>query len=221
MFRAAKTRFISALTIVGLSLILLVGCAADPVAHPTPPPTEPISVELSTAVVEMSVDTTPTPTPHPEYPDGFVNTFELRGQPKDFPDVLMQADGGSIGQVITAWQDYLLDSVLAFEGNNIALCPAGRAYSDGALMVGNLLWSIGPPTPEMAANEMYVLMSQLRPRDELSYVLSYRDNTPTLIPSAHGLDKLNSVPENFEPIPFEVFELGGACPAKDWSPQSG
>jgi hypothetical protein len=84
------------LSICVVALIVLTACGSPPAAaEPTPSATpEPVAT-FQTVKVTAVPEGTPTPVPTVE--------VSTRGKPRDFPELLKQPEGVSIGSGMSAW----------------------------------------------------------------------------------------------------------------------
>jgi hypothetical protein len=105
-----------------------------------------------------------------------------KGGLRQFPEILKQSEGLTIGPVISSWQSYLDDGVIAFDDEEWSLCAGGRGNSVGDIFSGNIVWTLGPPPPDLNSNEIILQAWEVTRDVRHRYVLSVRDDRPALIP---------------------------------------
>lgn len=131
-----------------------------------------------------------------------------RGDPRPFPEILKQTDGLSIGPVLSAWQTYLTNSVFVFDENAWDLCANLRGSAEGSIVAGVIVWTIGPPTPELKSNEItFGVWSPIQEKG-MRTVLGTDAGSPVM-KMTEPWNQYSSDPIIFtgEEIPFDVHEL--------------
>ena len=159
-------------------LIAATGCgsgAGQSAAQPTPVAPSPT---FQTIKVTVPPEAPPEPGDSPDVESEAISKGGLRL----FPEILKQSEGLTIGPVISSWQSYLDDGVVAFDDEEWSLCRGGRGNSVGEIFGGNIVWTLGPPTPDLNSNEIIFQAWEVTRGVGHRYVLSFRDDQPTLIP---------------------------------------
>ena len=186
-----------------LSLVLiLVACGSDAggasanAGLPEPTPTY-ITIQVTAAAIE---------TRPAEYLPG--SGESTKGAFREFPEVLKQAEGVSLGRAINTWQGYLNDGVLE-AGDDIAdLCENSTGSAEWSNISGDITWTLGPPPLTDNSNEVLFQIRSVVQRTRARYILSYLDESPVLKSIKH-IDRYSDDPVTYdgEPIPFSVYEL--------------
>ena len=198
------TAFRSLLVPASLLFAVAAACgSADSTAPAQSEPVEPsptfVTIEVTSAVgfeSEAEANTTA------EVP------ISSRGAPREFPEILKQTDGLSIGPVMSGWQDYLTNSVFMFEDNSWDLCAGLRGNAEGSIITGAIVWTIGPPTPNLKSNEItFGAWSPIQDK-WMGGVLGTNDGRP-VFKLIEPWDRYSGEPIVLtgEEIPIEVFEL--------------
>jgi len=131
-----------------------------------------------------------------------------KGGLRQFPEILKQSEGLTIGPVISSWQSYLDDGVVAFDDEEWSLCRGGRGNAVGEIFSGNIVWTLGPPTPGLNSNEIFLQAWEVTRDVGHRYVLSFRDSQPVLIPFDRDAPPGEQLSDREDEVQaFEVYEL--------------
>ena len=97
---------------------------------------------------------------------------------------------------------------MAFEDNVWDLCEDERGSALGSRMNGNILWTLGPPLPELQSNELFLDVYEVGEKTGLMFVLSYEESNPVLKPiEPRNLYNPKPLEYSAPAIPFKLYEL--------------
>ena len=152
---------------------------------PTSTPAPTATTVPSTARLEPEPLVTPTPDPVALLTDPLTV-----GAERQFP-VSLTGDLFGIPS-ITLWAEYLKNGALEVQGDYWHLCGrggdsgAGTGVAEGSLLNGALVYFLGFPTPNMASNEAFLVISDDDEASWQSFVRSYQSGSAVLIPAEAG-----------------------------------
>ncbi len=181
------------------------GGAIAPAPTSTPAPTA--TTVPSTATPEPEPLVTPTP-----------DTVALLADPlsvgaeREFP-VSLTGDLFGIPS-ITLWAGYLTNGALEVRGDYWHLCDRfgtgnGTGVAEGSLLNGELVYRVGFPTPDMASNEAFLVISDDGEASWKTLVLTYQSGSGVLIPAevgTYGRRPADAATWATGPMEFKVYD---------------